>query len=105
VVGEPRVLVPTQLEAPHLLQPCVLSGPHELLGNEGLELGRVRPRLRGSFDQLGGDRGIALVVVADLGDHAHALGRVDRADPHQASSPTCRCSTAVASRIANPRRW
>jgi hypothetical protein len=94
-----------QLEARQLLHALGLVGRHQALGVDELVLDDVRAAIERALRQRERRRGVALVVVADLGDQRRRAPQVEVADP-QAGLPSsrCACSTRVAPTRRNPQR-
>ena len=77
---QPCVILGRQREAPQLGEARRLVGADQTLRHDGLEFHRLGAGRGREADELLGQADIALVVVADLGNHQHARdrGRRDR---------------------------
>ena len=71
-----------QREAAQLGEARRLVGTDQTLRHDGLEFHRLGAGCGREADELLGQPDIALVVVADLGNHQHLAIEVDGTDPH-----------------------
>ena len=74
---QPCVILGRQREAPQLGEACRLVGADQTLGHDGLEFHRLGAGHGCEADEFLGQPDIALMVVADLGDHQHLVIEVD----------------------------